>query len=326
MLRALLLASTVLPSCLRIVLYRLLGARIGKRAKLGFGAVVLFKDSLEIGTGTRIATGSIISCNEGAIGANSEIGFATLVKVPKFKLGSDCKISSGAIIRSGHTTRSSEFVAGDLVHIFPFVTIDCSRRVSIGDGTGVGPRCSIFSHSSYKSALQGYPVTYGDVNIGKRVELTYSVFVAPGVTIGDDAICAYGSYVNKDVPVGALAAGLPAAVKRNREQIIAGDIDLKKLINGILEDYRENLVYATGRKPLQTYSFISEEAVIAEDNAVYVILDSAVKSCSAARYGVFDISNQRCFNHELDKNDYTYFRKYLSRYGIRFISTTETQK
>jgi hypothetical protein len=168
--------------------------------------------------------------------------------------------------------------------------------------------------------LDGYSVTYGDVVIGRRVELTYDVFVAPKVKIGDDAICAYGSYVNKDVPDGVMAAGLPAMVKRSREQITASGVDTKQIIDGILHDYRENVTMVNGRTPLPVCVCISGEAQISGNDSLYVLLDSTAQTCTASRYGLFDINRKVCFNHGLPEADFRGFRKFFSRYGIRFIT------
>ena len=41
--------------------------------------------------------------------------------------------------------------------------------------------------------------------------------VLAGVSIGDDAVVAAGAVVNRDVPAGAIAAGVPARVLRRIE-------------------------------------------------------------------------------------------------------------
>ena len=42
-----------------------------------------------------------------------------------------------------------------------------------------------------------------------------SVIIAPGVTIGDEAVIATGSVVTKDVPPRVLVAGVPAKVMKD---------------------------------------------------------------------------------------------------------------
>ncbi|MCQ2071002.1 MAG: sugar O-acetyltransferase, partial [archaeon] len=49
--------------------------------------------------------------------------------------------------------------------------------------------------------------------VGDGVWIGSGSKVMPGVTIGKDAIVAAGSVVTKDVPDGAVVAGVPAVVK-----------------------------------------------------------------------------------------------------------------
>ncbi len=314
---------SLLPSKLRLALLKLRGHEIGTKVKLGFGAILKVDGKIHLGQGCKVGHFVLIKSNELKIAPYTQISSFSFIQTPRITIGRDSKISSAVIIRSGHVSRDSELILGDLVHIFPFVTIDSSRKVKIGDETGIGPHCSIFTHASYKSVLQGYPVTYGDVTIGKRVELTYNVFVAPGVNIADDAICAYGSYINKDIPAGVLAAGLPAIVKRSKDQITACQVDVSQTLDGIIENYTANVQMITGRKPLLIKKYLIEEARIMDNDMIYVICDAEIKVCTAARYGLFDITGRSCENHGLQMDDFDGFRKFLSRYGIRFLTKTE---
>ena len=320
--KALFLFAALLPSSIKILLYRSMGAQIGKNVKFGLGSLLIFRDSLIIGNNVKIGSGSLIKCHAGEIGDYSEITPATLISVPKFKIGRDCKFSYGSIIRSGHTTKRSELIVGDLVHVFPFVMIDCSRKVTIQDGAGIGPKCSIFTHSSYKSILEGYSVAYADVLIGKRVELTYNVFVAPGVTIGDDAICAYGAYVNKDVEGGVLVAGMPAVPKRTKEQLTRHKslLNIEQTIREILEDYKDNISFVNNREPLQVKIAFRQKGIVVDTNTAYILIESSIGSVNTERYAVFDITRGITNNHGIATPDYQGLRKYLSRYGIRFIT------
>lgn len=317
-----LLLTAILPSGIRKVILRLLGASIGENTQLGWGSLILFQDDFTLGDHVKIAPFCVINCKSGYIGSFSEITPATLITVPRFRIGRDCKISYGTIIRSGHTTKRSELVIGDLVHVFPFVMIDCSRKVTIGDGTGIGPKCNVFTHSSYKSILEGYSVAYADVEIGERVELTYNVFVAPGVKIGDDAICAYGAYVNKDVEAGVLVAGMPAVVKRTREQFVIqpDERETIKILSEILDDYRENISIVNGREPLGVHVLINGQNELVKVGHAYILINSTVDKAGNKKHAVFDVNRGLAINKGLSMKDFNGLRKYLSRYGIRFIS------
>ena len=315
---------SILPNSIRILIMRLQGYKVGKKVKLGFGAILNVKGKVYLDDYCCIGALSYIKSDDFYLGSHSKISSFVYINNPKVNIGKDVKISNFVIIRSGHLTNNSQLFLGDLVHIFPFVMIDTSRKVYIDEEAGIGPHCNIFTHSSYKSILQGYPVTYGDVSIGKRVELTYNVFVAPGVTIGDDAICAYGSYVNKDIPEGVMAAGLPAVIKRNKEQIIHNikidDNYIKITLEKIINEYRGNIILITNRNPLSIHLCISQDVILDKNNSIYVLYNSKIIKRQIIKYAVFDVSQRRCYNHNLNQIDFEGFRKYLSRYGIRFIT------
>jgi len=312
---------SMLPNVVKLPVYRFIGYKIEQDARLGFLAVLLVRDKVHLGIGSKISAFTFTKANEFSLGSYSRISSFTLIDTPQITVGRDSLISSFVIIRSGHVSAKSNLVIGDIVHVFPFVTIDCSCQVTIGDETGVGPKCSIFTHSAYKSVLEGYRVQYDDVTIGKRAELTYSVFVAPGVTIGDDAICAYGSYVNKDVPAGVLSAGMPAVSKRTREQITddVENLDSAAFFNEIIANYGKDIIFLN-KQPLNVRILATGQSETPVNGAVYIIISGSLHKKSAIIFGSFDIKRKICSNNGLNNSDFNAFRKYLSRYGIRFIT------
>lgn len=104
------------------------------------------------------------------------------------------------------------------MRIFQTCFLNPSRPLRIGDDTGLGGRSSIFTHGSWQSILDGYPVAFEPVTIGKNVWLPWHVFILPGVELGDNATIGAGSVVNRSIPAGALAAGVPAKVLKSPEE------------------------------------------------------------------------------------------------------------
>ena len=287
----------LLPSCLKKAIYRLRGNKIDKHVKLHWGSVIVCSDKFHIGSHTEIGFFTSIVGRHINIGHHTNIRSAVIVNATEITIGNDVTISETAIIRAGHPSAESSLIIDDLVHIFPHTTIDPSRHLHLGEECAVGPGCSIFTHGSYKNILDGYPVNYGDVSIGKRVELTYNVFVAPGVTIGDDAVIAYGSYVNKDIPTGVLAAGCPAQVKRTKEQFAPTPSEEQRaaILENVLSEFKNHC------------EFIGLDATnIQHDRA---------KTITANGYN-FSLEEHLCDNpkNALSKE----LRRFLSRYGIRF--------
>jgi len=62
--------------------------------------------------------------------------------------------------------------------------------------------------------LDGYPVTYEPVTVGKSVWLPWRVSVMPGTTIGDGTVIGANSVVSGTIPPNSMAVGFPARVIR----------------------------------------------------------------------------------------------------------------
>lgn len=290
----------ILPGCIKKLIYRMNGNHIGRHVKMHIGSVIVCKNKFFIGDNTEIGFFSSIIGHDICIGKRNKIRSAVIINAANIQIGNDVTISETAIIRSGHPTEESQIIIDDLVHIFPHTTIDPSRCIHLQEECAVGPGCSIFTHGSYKNILDGYPVIYGNVSIGKRVELTYNVFVAPGVTVGDDTIIAYGSYVNSDIPSEVLAAGCPARVKRTKEQFAPtpSEVQKEEILKNILTDFERHL------------SFIGFEY-----NPNDICFNGISDVVTEGKYH-FDLLNHICDNpkSKLSKE----LQGFLSRYGIRF--------
>jgi maltose O-acetyltransferase len=89
-------------------------------------------------------------------------------------------------------------------------------RVTIGDGTQIGPGTQILTADHPRDPVQrraglefGRPVT-----IGTNVWIGAAAIILPGVTVGDDAIVGAGAVVTRDVPKGATVVGNPARERK----------------------------------------------------------------------------------------------------------------
>jgi len=91
-------------------------------------------------------------------------------------------------------------------------------QIFIGDNTSIGDRTTITAHANIPSDTrlkQIYPRKVMQTHIGKGVWIMPNVIIAPGITIGDEAVIATGSVVTKDIPARCLAAGVPAKVVKD---------------------------------------------------------------------------------------------------------------
>jgi acetyltransferase-like isoleucine patch superfamily enzyme len=200
-----------LPSPLKRWAYRLLlGYRIGRRVRFGFGGVVI-GERVELGDDVEIGMLAIVMGREITIGRHSSVGTMSYVSCRVIEIGEDAKIREQVYV-GGPQLPESRFSLGSRTIVLQMVNINPTKPVVIGDDTGIGGHCLIFTHGSWLNILDGYPVTYEPVTLGKSVWLPWRVFVMPGTTIGDGSVIGANSLVSGTIPPSSLALGSPAKV------------------------------------------------------------------------------------------------------------------
>ena len=119
--------------------------------------------------------------------------------------------------------RNSKLVVGQDTYIGELNNIRAA-----GGTITIGSKCLISQQVSLIASGHGYAAgmhiqdqpwdeAKNYITIGDDVWIGCGAIVLPGVTIGNGAVIAAGSLVNKDVPAGAIVAGLPAKVLKYRE-------------------------------------------------------------------------------------------------------------
>lgn len=89
-----------------------------------------------------------------------------------------------------------------------FSYINAKYGVIIDDFVQIGSHCSIYSISTIDDKT-------GPVTLKKGCRVGSHSLVMPGVTIGENAVIGAFSFVNRDIPPGALAVGVPVKVIKN---------------------------------------------------------------------------------------------------------------
>ncbi len=202
-----------LPSPLKRLAYRwLLGYRIGKGVRFSFGGIVVGK-SVELGDYVEIGLLAIVQGRKIFIGRHSSVGTMSYVSCETIQIGEDAKIREQVYV-GGPQLPDSRFQLGSRTIILQLAFINPTKPVVIGDDTGIGGHCLIFTHGVWLNALDGYPINYEPVTLGKSVWLPWRVFVMPGTTIGDGTVIGANSLVSGNIPPGSLAVGSPAKVIR----------------------------------------------------------------------------------------------------------------
>lgn len=86
-----------------------------------------------------------------------------------------------------------------------FSYINAKYSVTIEDFVQIGSHCSIYSVSTIDNKT-------GAVTLKKGCSVGSHSIIMPGVTIGVNAVVGAFSFVNVDIPDGAVAYGIPAKV------------------------------------------------------------------------------------------------------------------
>jgi acetyltransferase-like isoleucine patch superfamily enzyme len=203
-----------LPSALKVWAYRTFrGYRIGAGVKMAMGAIVLGED-VEIADGVEIGLLAMVMGRSIRIGRFSSVGTMSYVSCERIVIGEDARIREQVFV-GGPSLPESSFTLGSRTIILQMASINPTKPVTIGDDTGIGGHCLIFTHGSWLNQLDGYPVTYEPVTLGNSVWLPWRVFIMPGTTIGDGSVIGANSLVQGTIPPFSLAVGSPAKVIRS---------------------------------------------------------------------------------------------------------------
>lgn len=167
----------------------------------------------EIGKNVQIHPTAQINVKHGFIGDRSIIKAGVIIEGYHVEIGSEAWINRYVDIGGGSCfDPQAKLVTGDFFHVGLHSHINFGYAVTIGHEFG-GIGVNILTHGVYPSAWEGFPAQFAGVTIGDHVWMP-NTWVNPGVTVGSNVVVAAGSLINRDVPGGCLAGGIPAKVIR----------------------------------------------------------------------------------------------------------------
>ena len=159
---------------------------------------IYYPFNIEIGRGTRL------------------IGRVTIIANGSVRIGSNVEIYEGSVL---HCQNGAIEIGNDTA-LGPGVTVYGTGGVKIGSKCSIAARTTIVS-SSHRFESPDIPIR-DQGNDLKRTVIEDDVWIAAGVTIGygvtvgRGAVIGANSFVRKDVPEMAIAAGVPGEVVRLR--------------------------------------------------------------------------------------------------------------
>lgn len=323
------------PSFIKVFIYRLKGYKIGKNVSIGLGSVVIGK-KVSIGDGTSIGFITVIRAREVKIDRFVKIGSFNFLDTEIIEIGEDTRINEQVII-AGIKTPDSFFRIGKRGIIMEYSYVNPTKPIIMGDDCGIGGHCLLFTHGSWLSQIDGFPVTFAPITFGDRVWLPWRVFIMPGVTIGSDVVIGANSLVSKSLPSNCLAAGSPAKIITDSYPPELLPEKRKAIINNIINDFVAFLEYngiSATRNNIDEENF--ELIVSKNDNNSHVLFfnkinlpepkfidslliidkdDITTKSFNNKFKSVINLSTkERIGTSRVGEEMITFF----SRYGIRF--------
>lgn len=151
---------------------------------------------------------------------------------PKTRIGRGCTVTRPWTIASGQRVQvehgaylktvddTARITLGDHVFIGFGTELDIALELQIGSHALIAPGCFITDHMHGRRAeslIDEQGIDARAVVIGNDAWLGAHAVILPGVRIGDGAIVGAGAVVTRDVPAGAIVAGVPARIIGRRE-------------------------------------------------------------------------------------------------------------
>ena len=261
--RLVILIAAVLPSFLKLPLYRVLGMTIGRGVKVGFGTLLLCT-TVELADGARIGMFCLLRAEELRLGKRASIENLVRVAVHSLQMRSQTTISGQNEISGDRGDKRSTIYMGPASWILPHCFINVLRPVRLGRNVGVGGGSYLFTHGMWLSKLDGYPVSYGPITIDNDVWLPWGCFIMPNIDIAEGTIVGACSVVTKSLPAGVLAAGVPAKIIRETSRANLGPEERAQILADVSEAVgaRRGVAVRIERTPVCDTHYIGEQPVL----------------------------------------------------------------
>ncbi|WP_439363511.1 acyltransferase [Bradyrhizobium sp. DASA03005] len=154
----------------------------------------------QLGRDVRILHPDLVNLYGCTVGDESRIG--TFVEIQAgAEIGARCKISSHSFVCEGVTIEDEVFIGHGVMF-----TNDKYPKATTADGR----------------LQQASDWTLQRTHVGKGASIGSNATILCGVTIGKRACIGAGAVVTKDVPDGAIVAGVPARVLSAAEETVLG--------------------------------------------------------------------------------------------------------
>ena len=327
-----LLAESCLPSRLRIALLRMRGAEIGSGVRIGWRAVlecggIVLGDRCVIGAGVRVRVRGNFTLGEGV-----QIGVQTKIGAAEVTLGDETIVCSD--VRVEGFSRFARLTTGRRCYIGDRCYLDLSHGVTLGEEVGIAGATMIFTHGSWQSELEGFPIANGTVKVGDYGWIGCCATILAGAQIGEFATVGAGTVLRGKVPSCALAMGNPGKVifTDGKHMMPVREAERFDICREIIKDAAAHLEWLGNRT---TVTEAAGECRVSIDGSA-VLLKPAITSAEGAQAVIsiqrisddvilrleaegcdwFDIARRRCSRPACALN--VIIRSFFSSHGVRF--------
>ncbi|WP_217230787.1 acyltransferase [Streptomyces anulatus] len=239
------------------------GARIGVGVRIGEGTVIvadqlvlgdgavigagcdLRSARLELGAGSRVGDGARwLVADAVGLGAGSVVDAGSEVVCRRWSVGEGCYIGHRLRVGAGASMEErSTLRIGDRCQIAPDVVVNPTEPVVIGDEVGISAQVAIWTHGYHAGhpVRDGHGAAFAGVEVQDGVWLGVRAVVLPGVRVGAGTVVAAMGLVNRSLPAGVLAAGVPARVKHALEPRVLDVAGRRAAVAVLVEDWMARL-------------------------------------------------------------------------------------
>ena len=172
-------------------------------------ATIIFPDRVSLGHDVLVMPGSRLICSG---------------MPPYLEASGSISIGSRSIIRENAfiQTYGGKIEIGDDAAINPFCVLQGNGGIKIGNGTLIAAGVKMFSANhvfeSRKKRIQQQGETKAGIVIGNDVWIGADSTILDGAKIGDGAIVAAGTVVNRNVEAYSIVGGVPARLMKMRPE------------------------------------------------------------------------------------------------------------
>ena len=323
-----------LPSFLKIFIYKLKGFKIGSKVRIGFGSIIIAKDVV-IKNNVQIGFLSIIQARKIEIDEYTSIASFCYFDTEYLKIGKDTRIREQVKV-GVLKTPESKLIIGDRCLINQSVLLNTTKPIIIGNDSAIGGHSFLFTHSSWLSQLEGFPVKFEPIKIGDYVWISWKTFITPGVEIGDYSLVQPNAVVSKNVPANSIFTNAQNRIIPNTFYPSVSLEKKKQLVRQIVNDFIEYMRYEglevyTENSGMScsidhhNYRIILQESETVEMSPAYNNILLAFQDSENIIVGLrnkdmlMDFNNKNRYGTNLLGEELI---KFFSRYGVRFSRKT----